>query len=308
MKVEISEDQNTLTVDGVEYEAKLNNERPHKSSCLSCVFHDKGFCEIAMKKPVGVNASDLRRCEWPYRRDMRSIFWIEKEAKQVNSQDINFSDDENSLTIKDGFFKGEYEVKIDTNSCDDCFFWSNKSCDLGGMEFSKCAPKDRADEQSIIWIIKQAKQMTEAPAPAPAPAPHVHAELIKKWADDVNQAVWYFEIESEKWTKWANDSVMWLSSHDYAIGEMPTEPPVKMVKYDNGSIEFPEPARVELERNKQYWGATVYGADSCYWTNHSSDFDLLDKGLIQLTKKGAEKQSDALIELLKNHAQKWGLN
>ena len=83
-------------------------------------------------------------------------------------------------------------------------------------------------------------------------------------------------------------------------------PPVKMVKYDGGSIEFPEPARVELESNKQYWAATIYGIDPNHWTNHSSDFDLLDAGLIQLTKEGAEKQSEALVELLKNHAQKWG--
>ena len=138
--------------------------------------------------------------------------------------------------------------------------------------------------------------------------PHVHAELIKQWADDVNQAVWYYESELKKWTKWGNDSVMWLSSHDYAIGEMPTEPPVKVVKYDGGSIEFPEPARVELEHNSQYWAATIYGIDPNHWTGHSSDFDLLDNGLIQLTKLGAEKQSEALIELLKNQAQKWGWN
>ena len=98
---------------------------------------------------------------------------------------------------------------------------------------------------------------------------------------------------------------MWTMKH-YAIGEKPTMPPVKMVKYDGGSIEFPEPARVKLESNKQYWAATIYGAHIDCWTGHSTDYERLDNGLIQLTKEGAEKQSEALIELLKNHAQKWG--
>ena len=223
MKIKISEDQNTLTVDGEEYEAKLNNARPHQSSCLSCVFYDKGFCEIATKKPVGVNASDLRRCEWPYRRDMRSIFWVKKEAQQ----------------------------------------------------------------------------MTEAPAPAPAP--HRHFDLIVAWAKDPTQPVWFWN--DEYWKKTGEPS--WVCNH-YAIGEKPTEPPVKMVKYDGGSIEFPEPARVELEHSSHYWAVTIYGADHDYWTGHSSDFEFLDNGLVQLTKEGAEKQSEALVELLKNHAQKWG--
>ena len=227
MKIEISEDQNNLTVDGEEYEAQLNNARPHKSSCLSCVFYDKGFCQIAMKKPVGVNASDLRRCEWPYRRDMRSIFWVKKEAQQ----------------------------------------------------------------------------MTEAPAPAPAPAPHRHFDLIVAWAKDPTQQVWAWN--SDEWLRIRAESPSWTGNH-YAIGEKPTEPPIKMVKYDGGSIEFPSPAKGELERDKEYWAATIYGADRDYWTGHSSDFKLLDVGLIQLTSEGAEKQSEALVELLKNHAQKWG--
>jgi hypothetical protein len=83
MKVEISEDQNTLTVDGVEYEAKLNDSWPYKPSCKSCVFYDNGFCKIGMETPLGVNASDLRRCEYPYRNDGKSIFWIKKEAEQM---------------------------------------------------------------------------------------------------------------------------------------------------------------------------------------------------------------------------------
>jgi len=144
--------------------------------------------------------------------------------------------------------------------------------------------------------------MTKTPAPEPAPAlQHRHFDLIVQWAKNPTQIVWMWS--GDTWEKIASPN--WTCKH-YAIGDKPTMPPVKMVKYDGGSIEFPEPARVELERNKQYWAATINGIDPNYWTDHSSDFDLLDAGLIQLTSEGAEKQSEALVELLKNHAQKWG--
>lgn len=236
MKIEISEDQNTLTVDGEEYEAKLNNARPHKSSCLSCVFYDKGFCQIAMKKPVGVNASDLRRCEWPYRRDMRSIYWTKKQVKQVNSQNINFSDDENSLIIKDGFYKGEYEAKIDVNMCDDCFFSRDDSCSLGGMSLTRCAPKDRKDGQTMVWTKKEVEQMTEAPAPAPAPTPHRHFDLIVQWAKNPTQQVWAWNSIGAQWV-WIKDPE-WVADF-YALGEKPTEPPMKKLKI-----------KIELDRNE----------------------------------------------------------
>ena len=144
--------------------------------------------------------------------------------------------------------------------------------------------------------------MTKAPAPAPAPAlQHRHFDLIVQWAKNPTQIVWMWS--GDTWEKIAQPS--WTGKH-YAIGEKPTMPPVKMVKYDGGSIEFPEPAKVKLKRYKDYWAATIYGVNYERWTDHSTDIELLDNGLIQLTKEGAEKQLEALVELLKNHAQKWG--
>jgi len=84
MKVEISADQNTLTVDGVEYEAKPNNAISPKSACKSCAFLSDGFfCKIGMETPLGLNASDVRHCEYPYRNDEKSIFWVKKEVEQM---------------------------------------------------------------------------------------------------------------------------------------------------------------------------------------------------------------------------------
>ena len=140
--------------------------------------------------------------------------------------------------------------------------------------------------------------MTDIKAPE---LQHRHFDLIVAWAKNPTQQVWFWNVN--EWQKAVH--LMWHMEH-YVIGEKPTMPPIKMVKYDGGSIEFPEPARVELESDKDYWLSTVYGALKAYWSGHNTDYERLETGLIQLTKKGAEKQSEALIELLKNHVQKWG--
>ena len=216
----------------------------------------------------------------------------------MSEQKFRLSDDQNTLVIENGDMLGEYIAKKQYG-CRGCAFWQNNAnCGIGTVH--TCAYSNRKDDHSIIWIKKEA-EMTEAPAPAPA-LQHRHFDLIVQWAKNPTQPVWFWNSR-EEWEKVENPS--WTSKH-YVIGEKPTEPPVKMVKYDGGSIEFPEPARVQLERNKQYWAATIYGATPDYWTGHSSDWDLLDEGLIQLTSEGAEKQSDALAELLKNHVKKWG--
>lgn len=218
----------------------------------------------------------------------------------MSEQNIEFSDDENCLIVRGGRLEGQYNaVKSGPITCNDCnFIQRNLACALGGFGTSKCTPPRRLDGQAIIWIKKENTEMTKAPAPA---LQHRHFDLIVQWAKNPTQPVWFWNVD--EWQKAGEPS--WVCNH-YAIGEKPTMPPVKMVKYDGGSIEFPEPARVELERNKKYWAATIYGADPDYWTGHRSDYIRLNNGLIQPTKEGAEKQSEALIELLKNHAQKWG--
>jgi len=225
---------------------------------------------------------------------------IFKQGVKKMSQKFKLSDDQNTLIVVSGEFEGQYEA-TGQDGCASCSFLINEVCEL--KTFSTCAWGYRKDSESIIWIKKET-EMTEAPAPAPVEA-RAHAELIKQWASDksLKVFVWYKNA-------WGDISEpAWYKSENYAVGhEKPTEPPVKMVKYDGGSIEFPEPARVELERDTNYWAVTIYGADPEYWTDHSFDIELLENGLIQPTKEGAEKQSEALVELLKNHAQKWGWN
>ena len=300
-KFKLSDDQNTLVVENGQLAGEYATKK--QDGCTGCVFLENNTnCKIGT----------VHTCVYSNRKDEQSIVWQKVKPKQDDKKAVAiFSDNETVLKISGhGEHDGTYEAKQGLN-CDNCFFGKGEDknkCDYNReiLGSSRCNSVSRKDTVSIFWIKKENTEMTEAPAPAPAPAPalalqHRHFDLIVAWAKNPTQPVWFWNVD--EWEKAANP--IWHMEH-YVIGEKPTEPPVKMVKYDGGSIEFPEPARVELERDTHYWAVTIYGADHDYWTGHSSDFELLDNGLIQLTKEDAEKQSEALVELLKNHAQKWG--
>lgn len=286
-KFKLSDDQNTLVVVSGQFEGQY--EATGQDGCASCSFWVNEICEL----------KTFSTCAWAARKDEKSIIWIKAESKQDNKKATAiFSDNETVLKIS-GHSKhdGTYEAR-ENDGCWGCFFYQcTFDSMLGGR---KCISSHRQDNKSIIWIKKENTEMTEAPAPA---LQHRHFDLIVAWAKNPTQPLWFWS--AGEWARVITGSPSWTGNH-YAIGEKPTMPPVKMVKYDGGSIEFPKPANVQLERNKQFWAATIYGATPDYWTGHSSDWDLLDVGLIQLTSEGAEKQSDALVELLRNHAQKWG--
>ena len=96
-----------------------------------------------------------------------------------------------------------------------------------------------SDDHSIVWI-KKGTEMTEAPA-----LQHRHFDLIVQWAKNPTQPVWFWNVN--EWQK--AEYVVWHMEH-YVIGEKPTEPPIKMVKYDGGSIQFPSPAKANLSAIK----------------------------------------------------------
>lgn len=71
-------------------------------------------------------------------------------------------------------------------------------------------------------------------------------------------------------------------------------PPMRSI---NGH-EFPEPVREPLKEGQGYWlvvptdqGGASYGT----WSGRECEFRWLDRGLIQLTEKGAQQQLKALI-------------
>jgi len=226
MKVKISEDQNTLTVDGVEYEAKTGG-----NLCYECSFWDDnnfGGCSIG--------SMFNGHCAPTTRRDGKSIFWAKVEPKQDDKKAIAiFSDNETVLKISNhGKHDGTYEAK-ENDTCYGCFFYQcTFDFMLGGR---KCISSHRQDEKSIIWIKKEAEQMTEAPAPAPAP--HRHFDLIVAWAKDTTQPIWLWSDRYKEWNELNGLYLVWHEDKIYALGDKPTSPPMKKLK-----------VKIELDRNE----------------------------------------------------------
>lgn len=314
-KFKFSIGKNSLIVEIGQFKGHYKAVKSNSITCDNCSFWqgDDG-CALG-----GVQHA---KCAPDVRPDGNPIIWQKVQLEQKDKKAVAVFYDEKILEIRhSNKHDGDYEAK-ESHGCDGCFFNGKTTVgctfNVATLGNQKCSPYYRDDDTPIIWIKKET-EMTEAPAPAPTPAPtptaerfsreailarlqHRHFDLIVQWAKNPTQPVWMWN-GIHGWEK--AEHLMWTMKH-YAIGEKPTEPPVKMVKYNGGSIEFPEPAKVKLKRYKDYWAATIYGVNYERWTDHSTDIELLDNGLIQLTKEGAEKQSEALVELLKNHTQKWG--
>ena len=269
-----SNDENCLIIKSGKFAGEYQTKKDD-SACVDCAFDHSFGCSIGGM----LNA----HCSPQTRKDGKSIIWIKKENTEMTEAPAPVEARAHAELIKQ--WASDKSLKV--------FVWyKNAWGDISEPAWYKSENYAVGHEKPTEPLVK----MVKAPA-----LQHRHFDLIVAWAKNPTQPVWFWNVD--EWEKAANP--IWHMEH-YVIGEKPTMPPVKMVKYDGGSIEFPEPARVELKRDGHYWAVTIYGADPDYWTGHSSDFELLDNGLIQLTKEGAEKQSEALVELLKNHAQKWG--
>ena len=73
MKIELSPDQNTLTVGRVKYEAVEIN-----FGCDHCAFSDLfSLCE---GHPIGND--NYGACYWMLRKDRRDIIWVKKEVAE----------------------------------------------------------------------------------------------------------------------------------------------------------------------------------------------------------------------------------
>lgn len=225
MKVEISEDQNTLIANGVEYEARTGGH----------VCDDCSFWHINSFAGCSIGGMAFSKCAPKNRADGKSIHWIKKEAEQGDKKATAiFSDNEKVLTIVGhSEHDGTYEAK-ENFGCDGCFFENRKykdNCEFDTSLSNQKCTFFRRDKKSIIWIKKEAKQMTEAPAPAP----HRHFDLIVQWAKDPTQHIWFWSHrqlwEKTKYADWNSDF--------YALGEKPTAPPMKKLK-----------VKIELDRNE----------------------------------------------------------
>lgn len=120
--------------------------------------------------------------------------------------------------------------------------------------------------------------------------PHKHAALIKQWADDTTQPIWYWDG-----TVWQPDDAPMSGYKSYAIGPKPTQPPRKMCSL--GGLEFPAPETEAPQDGADIWTAYVDGEPTVgYWQSHSDGCQLcLTSGLVHLTQQAAEQHSRALL-------------
>ena len=123
---------------------------------------------------------------------------------------------------------------------------------------------------------------------------HIHADLIHKWAEDTTQTVW---IEGWLITGWSiTNDISWREEFRYHIG--PTPPP-KMCKL--GGLYFPEPLKGAPDN-----GTVVYIAGGGElsriridkWYSSKPQNRLLNAGILHLTRKAAEQQSEAIAAMV----------
>lgn len=84
MKIELSPDQNTLTLNGIEYEARVESG-PYP--CERCALYKDG-CFIANNWPdddskMPFDYDSYGMCNSESRDDLEEIYWVKKEVKNV---------------------------------------------------------------------------------------------------------------------------------------------------------------------------------------------------------------------------------
>lgn len=131
------------------------------------------------------------------------------------------------------------------------------------------------------------------------PTPHKHAALIKQWADDPSQLVWYWHEHTRTWLTSNYQNMTANDNAHYAVGPRPTQPPRKMCVL--AGVEFPMPETVAPpEDTVIFTPDLVIGSDELQfskweWEGIPSDERWLESGLIHLTREAAEQHSRALL-------------
>lgn len=120
--------------------------------------------------------------------------------------------------------------------------------------------------------------------------PHKHAALIKQWADDPSQHVWYW---SPSGGIWRQTEPSWCETTTYALGPKPTQPPRKMCVL--AGVEFPAPETKTPGEGQRYYAAMPFGAREYYWVNNVTERDWLRLGLVHLSREAAEQHARALL-------------
>lgn len=218
------------------------------------------------------------------------------------------SEDENTLTVTEpsdeaGVYKA---VSGSRYVCADCAF-DDTACPSVGIEgHSFCAGHQRDDEREIYWMKQdsaevETKQEPKIQAKAEATEtatyqakPHKHRESITKYIADTNQKVYCWNSIAKDWLEVIADPIPWYTDRIYAVGEKPTEPPAKLIKFPWGTIEFYAPYTSE---SFMYDGEV---GDSCiYKVSGTLDHYFKDQEQCKLFQQAYEEYQLNLVKFLK---------
>lgn len=168
------------------------------------------------------------------------------------------SEDQNTLRITEPSpLAGVYKATLScTNYCENCAFLDT-NCPSSYLKSSYCSPAVRDDAQAIKWIKQEQPKVQPETLPEPIqetleplqdyqPKPHVHKDVIQRWLDDTNQKVWYWSKDFSVWGEMIG-TPQWDDDMFFAVGDKPTEPPAKMLRFPWGTIQFYAPYGIESE-------------------------------------------------------------
>lgn len=133
------------------------------------------------------------------------------------------------------------------------------------------------------------------------PTPHKHAALIKQWAEDPNQEVWFWSNFNKRWElSTFNNMVAYTTGGTYALGPKPTQPPYKMCVL--AGAEFPMPETSPPEPHKVYYMPNIYHTNEVSiirWEGDRFDMDRLSQGFVHLNRDAAHAHAIALAKASK---------
>lgn len=140
------------------------------------------------------------------------------------------------------------------------------------------------------------------------PKPHKHAALIKQWADDPGQDIWFWVEKDRNWVI-SNFSNMigYRTGGTYALGPKPTQPPRRMCKL--GGLQFPEPEKEAPALGTNYFVPDPDDASPSLvcgpmqWDNETCELRWLHYRMVHLTRDDAEAHSRAILAATRQAAE-----
>lgn len=125
------------------------------------------------------------------------------------------------------------------------------------------------------------------------PTPHPQAALIKSWADDPRQQVWYRSDTYQEWTGCSFNVALFDLHQHIAIGPKPTAPLRRVCTL--GGLEFPEPESATPPPGARFFLVGSGESLTTIWGGTSLEFTWLVERYIHLTREAAEAHSRALL-------------